>query len=108
MESNAKGLKQKEIEIQKLQIESSKKQRLYFVGGIGLLITLILVLVSRSHLRKKSNEKLALAYQNLQRTQQQLVQQEKLASLGALTAGIAHEIKNPLNFINNFADLSGN
>ncbi len=42
----------------------------------------------------------------LQTTQQQLVQQEKLASLGQLTAGIAHEIKNPLNFVNNFSELS--
>lgn len=42
----------------------------------------------------------------LVRTQKQLVAQEKLASLGVLTAGIAHELKNPLNFINNFADLS--
>ncbi|HYE59245.1 MAG TPA: two-component regulator propeller domain-containing protein [Rhodothermales bacterium] len=46
------------------------------------------------------------AYAQLQATQQQLVQQEKLASLGALTAGIAHEIKNPLNFVNNFAGLT--
>lgn len=42
----------------------------------------------------------------LQTTQEQIIAQEKLASLGALTAGIAHEIKNPLNFINNFADLN--
>ncbi len=44
--------------------------------------------------------------EHLKATQQQLVVQEKLASLGALTAGIAHEIKNPLNFVNNFAVLS--
>ncbi len=46
------------------------------------------------------------AYTQLKATQAQVVQQEKLASLGALTAGIAHEIKNPLNFVNNFAQLS--
>lgn len=40
------------------------------------------------------------------KTQNQLIMQEKLASLGALTAGIAHEIRNPLNFVNNFAELS--
>ena len=42
----------------------------------------------------------------LKDTQQQLIQSEKLASLGELTAGIAHEIQNPLNFVNNFADLN--
>ena len=42
----------------------------------------------------------------LQNTQNQLIQQEKLASLGELTAGIAHEIQNPLNFVNNFSEVS--
>ena len=43
---------------------------------------------------------------NLKTTQNQLIQKEKLASLGELTAGIAHEIQNPLNFVNNFAEVS--
>ena len=46
------------------------------------------------------------ALERLKATQTQLVQSEKMASLGQLTAGIAHEIKNPLNFVNNFAQLS--
>lgn len=46
------------------------------------------------------------ALNDLQRTQARLVQSEKMASLGQLTAGIAHEIKNPLNFVNNFASVS--
>ncbi len=57
------------------------------------------------HDLEKAHSKLETAHENLRRTQDQLVQQEKLASLGQLTAGIAHEIKNPLNFVNNFSEI---
>ena len=49
---------------------------------------------------------LATSLEDLRTAQDRLVQTEKLASLGQLTAGIAHEIKNPLNFVNNFSTLS--
>jgi two-component system NtrC family sensor kinase len=51
-------------------------------------------------------DELRAALAELQATQDQLIQSEKMASLGELTAGIAHEIQNPLNFVNNFADVS--
>ncbi|MEP6261978.1 MAG: ATP-binding protein [Gillisia sp.] len=51
-------------------------------------------------------QNLTTALDQLKSSQQQVIQQEKLASLGQLTAGIAHEIKNPLNFVNNFSDLN--
>ncbi|WP_332911019.1 sensor histidine kinase [Algoriphagus boritolerans] len=68
-----------------------------------------LVAIEKERARQKELEhahEIEEAYQNLKATQDQLLQQEKLASLGQLTAGIAHEIKNPLNFVNNFADVS--
>jgi two-component system, NtrC family, sensor kinase len=55
---------------------------------------------------EETNAALTKSLEELRSAQEQLVQQEKLASLGQLTAGIAHEIKNPLNFVNNFSELS--
>jgi signal transduction histidine kinase/ketosteroid isomerase-like protein len=63
---------------------------------------------ARSDLQRLKEEKKRAeeALTELRATQEQLLQQEKLASLGQLTAGIAHEIKNPLNFVNNFSSVS--
>ncbi len=68
-------------------------------------------LIARERERIKDREleqarKIEKAYNELREAKDRLVQQEKMASLGQLTAGIAHEIKNPLNFVNNFAALS--
>lgn len=67
------------------------------------------IAVENVRLFEEVNERtreLARSLGDLKAAQDRLIQSEKLASLGQLTAGIAHEIKNPLNFINNFADLS--
>ena len=55
---------------------------------------------------EKAYKELGEAHESLKATQAQLIQSEKMASLGELTAGIAHEIKNPLNFVNNFSDVN--
>lgn len=94
-------LKIKEAEVQ--------RQRAYTLAGLGglVLVALLLFVALRNYRnQQRANILIQQANNELKETQEQLVEQEKLASLGALTAGIAHEIKNPLNFVNNFAGLS--
>ena len=55
---------------------------------------------------EETNKELTKTLEELKATQAQLIQSEKMASLGELTAGIAHEIQNPLNFVNNFSEVS--
>ncbi|HAZ44153.1 MAG TPA: serine/threonine protein kinase [Cyanobacteria bacterium UBA11369] len=62
--------------------------------------------LDRTRELQEKNEQLCKTLQQIKTMQNQIIAQEKLASLGALTAGIAHEIKNPLNFVNNFAEVS--
>jgi|GEM_PF-481785 len=84
----------------------SKEQENRFDENDQRLLTTIASNVGIAIQNAEAYQKLQAALTDLRAAQEQLVQQEKLASLGQLTAGIAHEIKNPLNFVNNFSDLS--
>jgi len=71
-----------------------------------LILAITLLLWRNNKQKQKAKTQIEVAYEGLQSAQAQLIQSEKMASLGELTAGIAHEIQNPLNFVNNFSDVS--
>jgi len=76
------------------------KMRIYALVAALLIFSTIAIVLYRNNRQKNKTLK------ELRDTQAQLIQSEKMASLGELTAGIAHEIQNPLNFINNFSELN--
>ena len=106
-----------ELEQERAESEqASKIQRFWIISIAGALISTILIslILYRNNVAKQKvnrqleqqKEDLQKAMNKLSATQSQLIHAEKMASLGELTAGIAHEIQNPLNFVNNFSDVS--
>jgi signal transduction histidine kinase len=93
-------------QLKESELIRDKQQRVAFIIGILLFLILVIVLARNNRQKQRTNRLLENTLANLKATQSQLIQSEKMASLGELTAGIAHEIQNPLNFVNNFSDVN--
>ncbi len=113
--------KLREQELQAAQVKYKNRLKTYLLlAVVGSFLSIALFLWRGNRRRKKAyallqkqkqeidnqKERLQQTLKALQSTQALLIQQEKLASLGLLTAGISHEIQNPLNFVNNFSEVN--
>ncbi len=88
------------------KLENSRMRAYLLLIGLGVFFMIAFILYRSNQHKQKTNKLLEETLENLKSTQSQLIQSEKMASLGELTTGIAHEIQNPLNFVNNFSEVS--